>query len=197
MTAATNAAGFRIDYLARHPEHVGTLADLHVAEWRSILPDWTYAEAFAELASHAVGPVIPTTFVALADDGALLGSCSLLENDHEEIREYSPWLASLYVLEEQRGRGVGSALTRRVVAEAAALGVAKLYLYVRDAQRFYESLGWRVCARYAFGELEVDVMSIEPRADSTASVVVPANTTPAGPANTTSVIPAKAGIGSD
>lgn len=152
----------RIDYLARHPQHVGTLAALHLAEWHALLPDWTHARAFAELASHAEGPAIPTTVVALGDDDALLGSCSLLQNDHDDIRDYAPWLASLYVLEAYRGRGVGRALARRIVAEAAALGVATLYLYTVDAQRYYEALGWAVCARYAFGAVQVDVMSIAP-----------------------------------
>ena len=154
----------RVDYLAHHPQHVGTLAGLHLAQWKALLPDWTYAQAFAELASHAEGPVIPTTVVALGDDGALLGSCSLLQNDHDDIRDYTPWLASLYVLEAHRGRGVGRALTQRIVAEAAVLGVATLYLYTYDAQRYSEALGWVICAQYAFGALAVDVMSIVPAA---------------------------------
>lgn len=153
----------RIDYLAAHPEHVAPLARLHLAEWGSILPGWSYAAAFAELASHGTGPVIPTTLVALGEDDALLGSCSLLATDHDAMRDYAPWLASLYVLEAHRRRGVGRALVARIVEDAAELGVATLYLYTQDAQRYYAALGWRRHAPYRFGALEVDVMAIEPR----------------------------------
>ena len=90
--------------------------------------------------------------------------CSLLANDHDDVREFSPWLASLYVLEAHRCRGVGRALAGRIVADAAALGVGTLYLYTRDVQRYYERLGWKAHARCRFDALEVDVMSIEPAA---------------------------------
>lgn len=163
MTPTSSPIPFRIEYLARHPQHVAPLAALHVAEWRQFLPDWTYAMAFAELASHGEGPAIPSTVVAL-DGEVLLGSCSLLANDHDDIREFSPWLASLYVLEPHRCRGVGRALSGRIVADAAALGVGTLYLYTRDVQRYYERLGWKAHARCRFDAFEVDVMSIEPAA---------------------------------
>ena len=153
----------QIEYLAQHPEHVATLARLHLAEWQALLPGWSYAMAFAELASHGEGPAIPSTVVAL-DGATLLGSCSLLANDPDDVREFSPWLASLYVLEPHRCRGVGRALTDRIVADAAALGVATLYLYTHDAQPYYERCGWRRHSRYRFGTLDVDVMSIAPAA---------------------------------
>ena len=155
--------GSRIDYLAAHPEHVASLARLHFEQWGAILPDWSYAAAFAELASHGTGPVIPTTLVALGEDDALLGSCSLLATDHESMRDYAPWLASLYVVEGFRRHGIGRALVERVVEDAAELGVPTLYLYTQDAQSYYASLGWRRHAPYRFGSLEVDVMAIEPR----------------------------------
>ncbi|HVF34760.1 MAG TPA: GNAT family N-acetyltransferase [Candidatus Saccharimonadia bacterium] len=152
---------FRIEYLAAHPEHVAPLATLHHAQWHAMLPGWTYATAFAELASHREGPAIPTTVVALAGD-SLLGSCSLLadDHDHDATRAYSPWLASLFVLGPYRRQGIGRALTARIVADAAALGVGTLYLYTHDAPGYYAALGWREHAKYRFGAFEVDVMAI-------------------------------------
>lgn len=159
MTHARSGGAFRLEYLARHPALVAPLATLHYAQWHSLLPGWTYAAAFAELASHREGPAIPSTIVALAGD-TLLGSCSLLADDHA-TRAYSPWLASLYVLNLHRRRGIGRALTARIVADAGALGVRTLYLYTHDGLRYYEALGWRTHAKHPLGALEVDVMAID------------------------------------
>lgn len=156
----------RIDYLAEHPQHVPTLARWHHAEWGPVLSGWSLEVAQAELALHTRGRAIPTTVVAL-DGEQLLGSCSLLENDDERIRAWSPWLASLYVLPAARGGGVGSALVRRIEAEAAALGVARLYLYTSEAMGvigFYRRLGWDECDRLPLGGIEAVVMAIAPRA---------------------------------
>ncbi len=156
----------RIDYLAEHPQHVPTLARWHHAEWGRVLHGWSLEVAQAELALHTNGRAIPTTVVAL-DGEELLGSCSLLENDDERIRAWSPWLASLYVAPAARGGGVGRALVRRIEAEAAALGVPELYLYTSEAMGvigFYQRLGWRERDRLALGGIEAVVMAISPAA---------------------------------
>ena len=160
MTRQPGSAAFRIEYLAQHPEHVAPLATLHYSQWHAMLPGWTYATAFAELASHRDGPAIPSTVIAL-DGDALLGSCSLLADDHDAVRAHSPWLASLYVLGPHRRRGIGRTLAGRIVADAAALGVGTLYLYTHDGMRYYETLGWRAHAKHTFSTLEVDVMAID------------------------------------
>lgn len=155
----------RIDYLAEHPQHVPLLARWHHDEWGAVLAGWSLEIAQAELALHTRGRAIPTTVVAM-DGAELLGSCSLLENDDERIRDWSPWLASLYVRPQARGAGVGRALVRRIEAEAAALGVAELYLYTADAMGvidFYQRLGWRHCDRLALGGIEAVVMATTPR----------------------------------
>jgi N-acetylglutamate synthase-like GNAT family acetyltransferase len=62
----------------------------------------------------------------------------------------SPWLASVYVAAEHRCQGIGSALVRRVVEEAAALDVQRLYLFTPDQERFYARLGWSVIERCTY-----------------------------------------------
>ena len=67
---------------------------------------------------------------------------------------------------QARGSGVGRALVRRIEAEAAALGVAELYLYTSDAMGvidFYQRLGWRHCDRVALDGIEAVVMATTPR----------------------------------
>jgi GNAT superfamily N-acetyltransferase len=149
-------------WLADRPQFVPRLAALHHAEWAWIDPEWTLAEAKANLAVHTAGTAVPTTRVAFVD-GALAGSVSLLANDHSRIRKWSPWLASLLVLPEFRGRGIGAALVREAVAIAARFGFERLYLYTDDAAPFYARLGWAMVERLDLDGIEVDVMGIDTR----------------------------------
>jgi len=93
-------------WLSEAPGHAQQLAEWHVAEWSPLIPGFNVPGMLDEFATHDGGLKIPTTLIALEGD-ALLGSVSLLENDHDDIRAYSPWLASLYVRPDQRGRGLG------------------------------------------------------------------------------------------
>jgi N-acetylglutamate synthase-like GNAT family acetyltransferase len=155
-------AGIDFAWLGEHPDRVPDLAALHHAQWRRLLPHWTLGEAMHELATHPPRAAIPTTLVAFVD-GELAGSVSLLANDDERIRSHSPWLASLLVLPQHRGRGLGAELVRRCVDIAAQLGIDDLFLYTDDAVAFYERLGWRVVADADLGGTTVQVMSIATR----------------------------------
>ncbi len=155
-------------WLADRPQWVPRLAGLHHAEWSWIDPDWTLAEAQANLEVHTAGTAVPTTRIALVN-GELAGSVSLLANDHSRIRKWSPWLASLLVLPEVRGRGIGAALVGEAVAIAARLGIERLYLYTDDAAAFYARLGWSMVERLDLDGIEVDVMGIDARAAAAAA----------------------------
>ena len=60
-----------------------------------------------------------------------------------------------------RGRGVASTLVRHIMAQVAALDVARLYLYTDGAQGLYEQLGWRVLGTDAYNGLELTIMAID------------------------------------
>ncbi len=58
----------------------------------------------------------------------------------------------------ERGRGVASALVRAAEARAAALGVARLWLYTPDRERLYARLGWAPVERTEYrGERVVEM----------------------------------------
>lgn len=157
----------RFAYLSEHAALAPAVAAAHHAEFAALLPQWTVAQAQAELATHAGTCTVPTTLLAFDADGDWLGCVSLLQNDHERIRAYSPWLASLVVRDTARGRGIGAALVARCIEEAAALGVQTLHLYCEERLvPYYERQGWRAIDRAAIGAMhgaaEVVVMAIDP-----------------------------------
>ena len=143
-------------------ELLPVIAHAHVQAFGALLPDWTLAQAEAELRAQQRDD-IPCTWLA-EDDSGWLGSVSLLHDDHEQIRGWSPWLASLYVQPRGRGKGVGAQLVRHCVAQAAALGVPTLYLYCEAPMvDWYLGLGWHVHTQMQLGPLAITVMAIETR----------------------------------
>jgi N-acetylglutamate synthase-like GNAT family acetyltransferase len=66
----------------------------------------------------------------------------LVESDIDSHHHLTPWLATVLVAPTHRGKGVGSALSRRATEEAEALGVSQLYLFTFDKASFYARMGW-------------------------------------------------------
>jgi GNAT superfamily N-acetyltransferase len=151
----------RIEGIAAHPELIETVARWQFGEWGHLEPGDSLAARIAYLGTQAANPGrIPMTFVALDSDEAL-GSASAVEHDMDTHPELTPWLASVYVKPDARGRGVASALVRRVMAAVAALGVSRLYLFTESARGLYEKLGWQPIGEEHFEGSDVTIMAID------------------------------------
>jgi N-acetylglutamate synthase-like GNAT family acetyltransferase len=146
-----------IDYLADHLELAPLLAAWHHREWAGLLPGWSLEEAEAELRSHVQRRCVPTTFVALEGDRPV-GSASLLAADLDGWEHLSPWVASVYVVPERRGRGLGRRLVARAVEEARALGLTSVYLFTAGQEGYYARLGWSPVCRTAHRGREVVIL---------------------------------------
>ncbi|MCX4658250.1 GNAT family N-acetyltransferase [Streptomyces uncialis] len=131
---------------------------------RALLPAWRAAfgpghpdhhpggdeEAFRErlaplLGGRVLGPVLPCS--ALAVDGGDRVVAGVIVTD----REGQPWIADVFREPGPRYAGVGDALLRHVLADAAARGLDSLELAVTDgnpARRRYETLGFRLTGTY-------------------------------------------------
>jgi N-acetylglutamate synthase-like GNAT family acetyltransferase len=132
----------RIDYLADHPDSIQILAAWHHAEWKELLLGWTLEQAESDLRSHTGRRQVPTTFIALQGDW-VIGSVSLLAADLDGWEHLTPWVASVYVQPECRGKGIGRQLVLRAVEEAKELGFTSLFLWTAGQVTFYERLGWQ------------------------------------------------------
>lgn len=154
---------WRLEFLSDCMEQAALLADWHVREWQPLVPSMNVPDMLAEFSTHAWRVQIPTTLVAF-DGNEVVGSVSLLENDHDDIRAYSPWLASLYVRPDCRGRGLGIELVRRCEDMAHQLGIPVLHLYTSGQEPFYRRLGWHGIATLSLHGACASVMAIAPRA---------------------------------
>ncbi|MGI8687522.1 MAG: GNAT family N-acetyltransferase [Thermomicrobiales bacterium] len=150
----------RIENIADYSDFVGTVARWQWGEWGHLDPDDSLATRITSIRDQTDPTRIPTTYIALDDDEPL-GTASLVKHDMSTHRELSPWLASVYVIPTARGRGVASALVRRAVGQAAAMSIARLYLFTPDARGLYEKLGWRAFATEHFEGHPVTIMAID------------------------------------
>jgi len=129
--------------------------------WGELNPGSTVEQRVTRLTSHVGQPAIPTTLVAFEND-TVLGSASLVQNDLMSHPHLTPFMASVYVGEPYRRRGVASALVEQMVTAAGQLGVAKLYLITPDQQALYARLGWGAEEVVDYRGERVTLMSISP-----------------------------------
>jgi GNAT superfamily N-acetyltransferase len=130
-----------IEYLADRPEFIPTLARWHYHEWANLRPGDSVEARILRLQGWCGPWRVPLTVIALSDD-ELLGSASLIEHDMDSRLELTPWLAGVFVAPQHRRKGIGAALVRRILDEAAVLHVSMLYLYTVESTAFYANLGW-------------------------------------------------------
>jgi len=149
----------QISTLKDKPHYLVPLAQWHHAEWSYLNPARSLSERIEEMREDLLGKVIPTTFVA-EDDGELLGSACILARDMSSHPELSPWLASVYVDEQHRKKGIGSVLVKQVTQHAKENGIKHLYLYTPDQAQLYARLGWQVFSEEPYNGTPVTIMSI-------------------------------------
>ena len=115
-----------------------------------MVAEWLYAEF-----NHAHGPSLeqrtdylrsqtcPEQTFVLCDNEIPVATASLVVNDLPSRPDLTPWLASVLVRPEFRGRGYSAPLVRHVEAAAAPMA-STLWLYTWTAEPLYARLGWDV-----------------------------------------------------
>jgi predicted N-acetyltransferase YhbS len=87
-------------------------------------------------------------FIAEAK-GSVVGAGLLVGRELEQHHDVGPWLAGLVVRADWRSQGVGAALVRAIEDQAYRNGLAELFLYTYDTERFYRGLGWTLRESFA------------------------------------------------
>lgn len=141
------------------PQHIPTLAAWHHEQWSHLYPGISVEQRIERMKRYLGDEPIPTMYVWV-DDGEVLGSAALVASDMDTRPELTPWLASVYVSDAHRRRGIGAALVRAVMAQARELGSPELFLFTPDKEDFYAGLGWRTLAKEPYRGEPVTVMTI-------------------------------------
>lgn len=138
-------------------DYIQTLAEWHHREWAHLNPGGSVPQRIEKMRAYLGEALIPSMFVGKEGD-TLLGSAAIVSNDMDTRMELSPWLASVYVAEDYRCRGIGTALVKHVVKLAQQAGYPNLYLFTPNQGRFYQAMGWLTIAKEGYRGEPVTVM---------------------------------------
>lgn len=125
------------------------------AQWRydAFLKDDGYSveDSAAQLTELATAPEGCETALIAWKAGNPVGVCLLVLHELPPAHDLSPWLASLYVIPEHRGRGAARALIAAIEDHARSHSVKRVHLYTGEAEGLYAKCGWRVAEHLQSG----------------------------------------------
>ena len=139
--ARINLSWLTLEFLDGHSDEAAELARLHAAEWRHLYTAWDEQIVLDEFGAQKTDGTLPATLV-LREDGRLVGSVSIVDNDCEACTDLNPWLASLYVMPAQRDRGHGNRLIAAALELARRNGVEFLHVFTELAGNIFRKHGF-------------------------------------------------------
>jgi N-acetylglutamate synthase-like GNAT family acetyltransferase len=136
----------RTEYLADQESHLPQVAQWQHAQFGYLNPAGTLEQRASRLRDALHRDRVPMALIAISEAGQLVGSASILAATltHQHL---TPWLSSVFVPPEMRGRSIASVLSLRAVDEAARLGFKTLYLFTPHNESLYARLGWKTFDR--------------------------------------------------
>lgn len=118
------------------------------------------------LVLHVQENVIPKTLIALCGN-QLLGCVSLVNYTYRSSErmpkvatETPVWLSNLFVSEQYRRQGIGTALIGAAKNYAHDFGLTELWLSATDYTDYYQRRGWDIVRRTRLAGRQVNVMRV-------------------------------------
>ncbi len=146
--------------LRQAPQHIPTIARWHFDEWGYLNPGKTLEYRIERMQRYIADNPIPSMLIAVEGD-AVLGTAALVEADMDSHPELTPWLASVYIREDQRGRGLGKKLVQALMDFAGQQQLKQLYLFTPNQADFYAKLGWKALAQELYRNTPVTIMQLD------------------------------------
>ncbi|MBU7576563.1 MAG: GNAT family N-acetyltransferase, partial [Flavihumibacter sp.] len=101
--------------------------------------------------------------LVMTRDGVPIGTAGVYNNVRilekiPRLKIYTHWLALVYTIPMERGKGYGAMLCEKVEEEAKKEGLSKLHLYTDTAESLYKRCGWQVLERMEIESRNIVVM---------------------------------------
>ncbi|MFO1388524.1 GNAT family N-acetyltransferase [Cellvibrio sp.] len=146
--------------LREAPQHIPVIARWHFDEWGYLNPGKTLEYRIERMQRYLSDTPIPSMLIAVEGD-EVLGTAALVESDMDSHPELTPWLASVYIREDQRGRGLGKKLVKALMDFAGQQHLPRLYLFTPDQAPFYAKLGWQTLVEETYRDTPVTIMRLD------------------------------------
>ncbi|WP_420405400.1 GNAT family N-acetyltransferase [Nisaea sp.] len=105
----------------------------------------------------------PSEECMIAIEGAaVVGMASLVDHDLDSRPDLLHWLASVYVVPEQRGKGIAATLVAALEREATLRSIPLLHLYTHNSEALYAKLGWTLHEHFMRGTGRFALMTKKP-----------------------------------
>jgi predicted N-acetyltransferase YhbS len=151
-----------IHHLLDHMHHLPTVAAWQHAEFGYLSPGGSVEQRAERLQGASDKARLPIALVAISD-GTLVGSATVAATTltHKHL---TPWLSSVFVPPQHRGKGIASRLSLAAITEAGRLGFEKMYLLTPKNESLYARLGWETFEHAAINGTPVCLMARAVRA---------------------------------
>jgi len=134
---------FEIKYLADCPQHFKACAAWLYGRWGVQAGSGSLERAFEIFQNGSQKDNLPLTLVVINTETNLpVAMGSLWEKDGPEWPNKTPWIASIYTLENYRGLGLAKQVVERLEQEAQRLGFSEIYLHSSSAVDLYKKIGY-------------------------------------------------------
>jgi len=80
--------------------------------------------------------------IAMFENDNLIGFCVLQKERLDKYPHFSPWITSMLIFEEFRGKGNGKKMVEEALKFLSTLGYKKAYLWTDQTPDFYKKLGF-------------------------------------------------------
>lgn len=122
---------FSITYLADHPGFIDVCAAWELSYWR--IPNATKPPTFEDcrklFQNSTDKNALPITLLVINEEtNRPVGMGSLWKEDSDYWPEITPWIASLFVHELYRGKGLSEILMTALEDKARTIGLTEIYL---------------------------------------------------------------------
>jgi N-acetylglutamate synthase-like GNAT family acetyltransferase len=108
------------------------------SKWGS---DKNYSFFYDAISHSSNSPTGLPRFYLLLKQEKIIGCCGLVTNDFISRHDLYPWLAGIFIEEEERGHALGNMLMEYAEKEAKKAGFTHIYL-TTDHDGYYEKYGW-------------------------------------------------------
>lgn len=132
-----------------------------IANWYQM--EWKFPLETTLSRLTAITPQKDQFQLVMTRNGVPIGTAGVYNNVRilekiPRLNIYKYWLALVYTIPMERGKGYGAMLCEKVEEEAKKEGLSKLHLYTDTAESLYKRCGWQVLERMEVESRNIVVM---------------------------------------
>lgn len=121
-----------------------------IANWYQM--EWKFPLETTISRLTAITPQKDQFQLVMTRDGVPIGTAGVYNTVRilekiPRLNIYTHWLALVYTIPMERGKGYGALLCKKIEEEAKKEGISKLHLYTDTAESLYKRGGWQVVER--------------------------------------------------